>query len=185
MNHAFACVIDDLFFAYFWKNSRFLWKNILLVTLYFLQCDLLGLLYFCFLFLFLLGSFVCSIDRLYGMQLICALVAHVCVSRHLVLFSAVIVSFLKRIEFSFCDLSLDFCRSKVCWILYVVFHLSIFLNDRYLNFFVPGWSFFIFVKLFKIFHQVWEFFVVCWQFIFSRGSVVLQIGNCFFVGVVA
>ena len=66
-----------------------------------LQCDLLDLLYCCFLFLFLLSSLVCSIDRLYGMQLICVLVAHVCVSRHLVLFSAVIVSFLKRVEFYF------------------------------------------------------------------------------------
>jgi len=35
------------------------------------------------------------------MQLICVLVAHICVSGHLILFSAVIVSFLKRIEFYF------------------------------------------------------------------------------------
>ena len=64
-----------------------------------LQCDLLDLLYCCFLFLFLLNSLVCSIDRLYGMQLICVLVVHVCVSGHLVMFSAVIVSFLKELNF--------------------------------------------------------------------------------------
>ena len=77
-----------------------------------LQCDLLDLLYCCFLFLFLLGSFFCSIDRLYGTQLICVLVAHVCVSRRLVLFSVVIVSFLKRIEFRFVICLLTFVVVK-------------------------------------------------------------------------
>jgi len=99
-----------------------------------LQCDLLDLLYCCFLFLFLLGSFVCSIDRLYGMQLICVLVAHVCVSRHLVLFSAVIVSFLKRIEFYFVIDLLIFVVVRFIEF-YMLFFIcqSIFLNDRYLN----------------------------------------------------
>ena len=78
----------------------------------------------------------------------------------------------------FCDWSLDFCQSKVCWFLDVVFHLSILLNYRCLNLLclVVSLVIFILVRLFKIFHQVWEFFVVCWQFIFSRGSVVLHLG---------
>jgi len=66
-----------------------------------LQYDLLDFLCCCFLFLFLLNSLVCSIDRLYGMQLIFVLVVHVCVSGHLILFFAFIVNFLKRIEFCF------------------------------------------------------------------------------------
>jgi len=53
------------------------------------------------IFLFLLNSLVCSIDRLYGLQLIYVLVAHFCVPGDLILFSAVIVSFLKRNEFYF------------------------------------------------------------------------------------
>jgi len=82
-------------FQFFFVDKLFIGHTALL------QYDLLDLLYCCFLFLFLLNSLVCRIDRLYGMHLICVLVAHICVSRYLTLFSAVIVSFLKRTEFYF------------------------------------------------------------------------------------
>jgi len=40
-------------------------------------------------------------------------------------------------------------------------------------------------EIFRNFPPGMRIFVVCWQFILSKGSVVLHIGNCFFVGVVA
>ena len=110
MNYAFACVIDDLFFAYFWKNSRFfVGKHFIGHTVPFAMWFIRFVVLLLLVFIFTFGTVL---------------------SRY--------CEFSKKNWILFCDWSLDFCRSKVYWILYVVFHLSIFFKWQIFKSFMPG-----------------------------------------------
>ena len=139
------------------------------------------------LLVFIFAGFIClqhwspwwyAIDMCFGCTCLCVETFGTVISRY--------CEFSKKNWILFCDWSLDFCRSKVSWILYIVFHFSNFLNDRYLSLLclVVSLVIFIIVRLFEIFHQVWEFFGCLLAIHTFKGVCSVAHWQLLFVGVV-
>jgi len=91
------------------------------------------------LLVFIFAGFIClqhwsplwyAIDMCFGCTCLCVETFGTVLSRY--------CEFSKKNWLLFCDWSLDFCRSKVYWILYVVFHFLIFFKWQIFKSFMPG-----------------------------------------------
>ena len=91
--------------------------------------------------------------------------------------------FSKRIEFYFVIGLLIIVIVKFIGICKLYF-ICQFCKWQMFKSFIPGCiiGHFYSCEIFRNFPPGMRIFVVCWQFILSKGSVVLHIGNCFFCG---